>query len=107
MRTNDSGILKGQKSLVTGASSGIDKAIAIALGKAGADVVVNCGRNRAEADKVVAEVEGSGSHAFVFQADVSQEGSGPGDVRSNERAVRRGRSSSITLVPRKIRLSIR
>ena len=34
-------ILKGQKALVTGASSGIGKAIAIALGEAGADVVVN------------------------------------------------------------------
>ena len=34
-------ILKGQKALVTGANSGIGKAIAIALGEAGADVVVN------------------------------------------------------------------
>jgi hypothetical protein len=35
--------------------------------------IVNCGRNRAEAGKIVAEVEGSGSRAFVFQADVSQD----------------------------------
>jgi glucose 1-dehydrogenase len=34
-------ILKGQKALVTGAKSGIGKAIAIALGHAGADVAVN------------------------------------------------------------------
>ena len=33
-------VLKGQKALVTGASSGIGKAVAIALGQAGADVVV-------------------------------------------------------------------
>jgi glucose 1-dehydrogenase len=65
--------LKGQKALVTGASSGIGKAIAIALGNAGADVVVNCGRNRTEADKVVAEIERSGRRAFAYQADVSQE----------------------------------
>jgi glucose 1-dehydrogenase len=65
--------LKGQKALVTGASSGIGKAIAIAVGHAGADVVVNCGRNRTEADKVVAEIERCGSRAFVFQADVSRE----------------------------------
>jgi glucose 1-dehydrogenase len=65
--------LKGQKALVTGASSGIGKAIAIALGQAGASVVVNCGKNRTEADKVVAEIERGGSSAFVFQADVSQE----------------------------------
>jgi glucose 1-dehydrogenase len=65
--------LQGQKALVTGASSGIGKAIALALGEAGADVVVNCGKNRVEADKVVAEIERCGSHAFAFQADVSQE----------------------------------
>jgi len=34
-------MLKGQKALVTGASSGIGKQVAIALGHAGADVVVN------------------------------------------------------------------
>jgi glucose 1-dehydrogenase len=34
-------ILRGQKALVTGANSGIGKAIAVALGQAGADVVVN------------------------------------------------------------------
>ena len=34
-------VLKGQKALVTGASSGIGKAVAVALGQAGADVVVN------------------------------------------------------------------
>ena len=66
-------VLKGQKALVTGASSGIGKAIAITLGQAGADVVVNCGRNTAEADKVVAEIEQAGSQALAFQADVSQE----------------------------------
>jgi glucose 1-dehydrogenase len=66
-------VLKGQKALVTGASSGIGRAIAITLGQAGADVVVNCGRNTTEADRVVAEIEQSGSQAFVFQADVSQE----------------------------------
>ena len=33
-------VLKGQKALVTGASSGIGKAVALALGKAGADVVI-------------------------------------------------------------------
>ncbi|MEW5975996.1 MAG: SDR family oxidoreductase [Acidobacteriota bacterium] len=65
--------LKGQKALVTGASSGIGRAIALALGRAGADVVVNCGRNRTEADKVVSEIQQAGSRGLVFQADVSQE----------------------------------
>ena len=36
-------ILDGQKALVTGGSSGIGRAVAVALGKAGADVVVNYG----------------------------------------------------------------
>jgi len=40
--------LRGQKALVTGASSGIGKAIAVALGHAGADVVVNCARHKAK-----------------------------------------------------------
>jgi len=39
-------ILKGQKALVTGANSGIGKAVAIALGEAGADVVVNYVRDK-------------------------------------------------------------
>lgn len=34
-------LLKGQKALVTGANSGVGKATAVALGRAGADVVVN------------------------------------------------------------------
>ena len=65
--------LQGQKAVVTGASSGIGKAIAIALGHAGADVVVNCARHKEEGNNVVAEIERCGSHAFSFQADVSQE----------------------------------
>ena len=65
--------LRGQKALVTGASSGIGKAIAIALGHAGADVLVNCARHKDEGDNVVAEIERCGSRAISFQADVSQE----------------------------------
>ena len=66
-------ILKGQKALVTGGNSGIGKAVAIELGKAGADVVVNYVRSEAQAHEVVAEIEKSGSRAFAHQADVSQE----------------------------------
>jgi glucose 1-dehydrogenase len=66
-------VLKGQKALVTGASSGIGKAVAIELGKAGADVVVNYVRAEDQAREVVAEIEKSGSRAFAHQADVSQE----------------------------------
>ena len=66
-------ILSGQKALVTGGSSGIGKAIAIELGKAGADVVVNYVSGASEAQKVAAEIQKSGSRALAFQADVSRE----------------------------------
>ena len=66
-------VLQGQKALVTGGSSGIGKAVAIELGKAGADVVVNYLRGEEKAQEVVAEIEKSGSRAFAYQADVSRE----------------------------------
>lgn len=66
-------LLKGQKALVTGANSGIGKAVAIALGQAGADVVVNYVRGDDSADEVVQTISKSGSRALAIQADVSQE----------------------------------
>jgi glucose 1-dehydrogenase len=65
--------LVGQKAIVTGANSGIGRAVAIALGHAGADVVVNYVSRPEEAQKVVADIEASGARAFAFKADVSQE----------------------------------
>lgn len=49
------GLLRGHKALVTGANSGIGKATAIGLGRAGADVVVNHVADADEAGKVVEE----------------------------------------------------
>ena len=66
-------LLKGQKALVTGASSGIGKAIAIALSQAGADVIVNYIGNKQAAQAVVDEITTSGSRAVACKADVSQE----------------------------------
>lgn len=66
-------VLKGQKALVTGASSGIGKGIAIALGHAGADVVVNYISGADKAQEVVAELERCGSRGLACQADVSRE----------------------------------
>ena len=66
-------VLKGQKALVTGASSGIGKGIAIALGQAGADVVVNYRGGEEAAREAVSEITGCGGRAFAYQADVSEE----------------------------------
>jgi NAD(P)-dependent dehydrogenase (short-subunit alcohol dehydrogenase family) len=57
-------LLKGQKALVTGANSGIGKATAIGLGRAGADVVVNYVAGREEAEQVVEEISGFGVRAM-------------------------------------------
>ncbi len=65
--------LKGQTAIVTGGSSGIGKACAIALGAAGANVVVNYGGNSQGAEATAAEIEKAGSKAFPFKADVSQQ----------------------------------
>jgi glucose 1-dehydrogenase len=66
-------LLKGQKALVTGANSGIGKAVAIALAQAGADVVVNYVRDDASANDVVSAISACGVRALAIQADVSQE----------------------------------
>ncbi|RCS54207.1 SDR family NAD(P)-dependent oxidoreductase [Bremerella cremea] len=66
-------ILTGQKAIVTGGSSGIGKAVAIALGEAGADVVVNYHSNEEEANNVAQTITSAGSQALVVGADVSQE----------------------------------
>lgn len=66
-------ILKGQKALITGASSGIGKAVAIALGHAGADVVVNYRSDAEEAEEAAHEAERCGSRAITIRADVARE----------------------------------
>jgi glucose 1-dehydrogenase len=59
--------------LVTGANSGIGQAVAIALGQAGADVMVNYVAGDEAADAVVAQIKASGANAVAFKADVSSE----------------------------------
>ena len=58
---------------MTGANSGIGKATAIGLGRAGADVVVNYVFGPEAADEVVEEIRSHGVRAYAHQADVSQE----------------------------------
>jgi glucose 1-dehydrogenase len=67
------GPLTGQKALVTGANSGIGRSVAVALGQAGADVVVNYVQGDDAANAVVKEIQQSGANAFAHKADVSSE----------------------------------
>ena len=66
-------LLKGQTALVTGANSGIGRAIAIALGRAGANVVVNYVTRPEDAEAVVEEIRSKGQRAMIAQGDVSDE----------------------------------
>ena len=66
-------LLLGQKALVTGASSGIGRAIALALGEAGADVIVNYASGAEKATALVEEIQSKGSQARAIRADVSDE----------------------------------
>jgi glucose 1-dehydrogenase len=65
--------LRGQKALVTGANSGIGRAVAVALGTAGADVVVNHRDNEDAAIAVTREIAQAGSRGLAIRADVSRE----------------------------------
>jgi 3-oxoacyl-[acyl-carrier protein] reductase len=67
------GTLDGRLALVTGAGRGFGRAIALALGDEGADVVVNYRRSAAEAEKVVEELRAVGRRALAHRADVAIE----------------------------------
>ncbi|MFN6567426.1 3-oxoacyl-[acyl-carrier-protein] reductase [Dendronalium sp. ChiSLP03b] len=64
--------LQGQVAIVTGASRGIGRAIALQLATEGANVVVNYASSSAAADNVVAEITAAGGQALALQADVSK-----------------------------------
>ncbi|MDZ7958749.1 MAG: SDR family oxidoreductase [Aulosira sp. DedQUE10] len=64
--------LIGKIAIITGASRGIGKAIALKLSNHGASVVVNYAGNRAKAEEVVAEITQHGGQAIAIQADISQ-----------------------------------
>lgn len=65
--------LKRQSALITGANSGIGKAVAIALADAGANVVINYVSHPEDADAVVNEIKNAGGNAIAIKADVSKE----------------------------------
>lgn len=64
-------MLEGKTALVTGASRGIGRAIALALAEAGANVAVNYAGNRDKAEQVVTDIQNLGSKAFAIQASVA------------------------------------
>jgi glucose 1-dehydrogenase len=66
-------VLAGQPALVTGANSGIGKAVALGLAAAGADVAVNYVTDPEAADEVAHEIEAMGRRAVAIKADVSRE----------------------------------
>ncbi|HEY0780282.1 MAG TPA: SDR family NAD(P)-dependent oxidoreductase, partial [Gemmatirosa sp.] len=67
--------LAGRTMLVTGASSGIGRAIAVAAGRAGADVALTYRANRDGARETAAAVEALGRRATVFALDLADESS--------------------------------
>jgi 3-oxoacyl-[acyl-carrier protein] reductase len=64
--------LQDKKAVVTGASRGVGRAIALAYAREGADVVVNYASNEAAADEVVREIEALGRKAVKIRGDVSR-----------------------------------
>ena len=64
-------MLKGKSSIITGASRGIGKAIAIKFAKEGANIVINYRNNEEEALKVKEELEQLGVKTLIVKADIS------------------------------------
>jgi len=65
--------LAGKAAIVTGAGRNIGRAIALALARAGASVVVNVRSNQTEGDAVVREIEAAGGKAVVVLGDIGDE----------------------------------
>src|SRR3954470_15082094 len=65
--------LKGRVALVTGNSTGLGKAIGLALGKAGAKVPINFFNNEARAKTTLAEYEAAGIATCLIKSDVTSE----------------------------------
>lgn len=66
------GILDGKTALVTGASRGIGKAIALKLAELGANVVINYRSSSSSVEETIKEIELRGSKALAVQADISK-----------------------------------
>lgn len=78
--------LAGKTAVVTGASRGIGRAIAVSLAKAGARTLVHYGRSRPEAEAVVAQIRDAGGRAEAVQVDLA-EADGPHQLAERARDV--------------------
>jgi NAD(P)-dependent dehydrogenase (short-subunit alcohol dehydrogenase family) len=67
-------VLKGKRALVTGASKGVGKGIALELARAGCDVAVNYHSDRAGAEATAREIESLGARAVILAGDVGSSG---------------------------------
>ncbi|MFO0260658.1 MAG: SDR family NAD(P)-dependent oxidoreductase [Planctomycetota bacterium] len=79
--------LAGRTALVTGNSTGLGKAIGLALGLAGAKVPVNFANNRQRAEQTLAEYRAAGIETALVQADVTSESGVANLVRETESAL--------------------
>lgn len=79
--------LAGHTALVTGNSTGLGKAIGLALGRAGAKVPVNFANNRQRAEQTLAEYRAAGIETALVQADVTSESGVANLVRETESAL--------------------
>lgn len=80
-------VLDGKIALVTGASRGLGRAIALALAEAGADIAINYQRAAGPAKEVEQAVQALGRRALLLQADVSNAGEVSGMVDAVERSL--------------------
>ena len=78
--------LSGKTALVTGASRGIGRSSALALAKAGAQVLVHYGRGKEEAEAVVQEIRNAGGRAQALSADLASP-NGPQALAREVRAI--------------------
>ncbi len=83
MNWSDSISLSNRVAVVTGASRGIGKAIALELARRGAKVVINYLRNEQAAAEVLEEIRKMGGEATTYQADVSQSDQSQGLIKNS------------------------
>tara|TARA_Y100001968_G_scaffold304139_1_gene318893 strand:+ start:726 stop:1478 length:753 start_codon:yes stop_codon:yes gene_type:complete len=68
-------LLENKTAIITGASRGIGKAIALALSKEGAEVIINHSSSPEQAEEVVNTIRSSGGKAYSVQANIAEEAS--------------------------------